>query len=137
MANELGIVHNAFPVSFTMHAENLAATATEDLIFDQSGAGFVVPTGYVFHPMLLHAEANTAVTAQTITFKVTDDGAEVSNGPEVLLTTAIQTASGVARIGAAPIAAGAVVGISATTPGSFTPTTADVDAVLSGVLVQA
>ena len=137
MANELGVVSNHYPVSFNVQATDIAANATEDLIFPLGGAGFIVPAGYVFHPILLSAESNAAITAQTMTFKVIDDGDEVANGPEVLLTTAIQAASGVARIGAAPIAAGAAVGVSVTTPTSYTPTTADVDAVLSGVLVQA
>jgi hypothetical protein len=111
MANELDY-DDGFPFSFTVSIANPAANATTALTQPQGNAGPVVPTGYKFHPLYLSGSSNADLTAGTATFKATDNGTAVSNGPEPQLADTVQQASAVARVGATPIAAGHIVGIS-------------------------
>lgn len=136
MANELNI-HEGLPVSIQMAIANPAASATTALTFAQAGVGFVVPTGYKFHPLCLSGESNADLTAGTATFKATDDGTVIANGPEPQLADTVQRAAAVARLGASPIAAGHRVGISVVTNAAYAPVTADLDATLLGVLLPA
>lgn len=136
MANELDPKFGA-AITLIFGKANIAANGTTDLTFANGGVGFKVPTGYKFHPVALHAETNADVTAGTGTFKVTDNGTELKNGPSVELSDEVQAASGVQRYGVEPIAAGHVVGVSVTASATYAPETGDVDAVLVGYLVPA
>lgn len=137
MGNELD---TKFGVSMSLQFffANPGAGATTDLTLAQGGTGFVVPAGYKFIPTVLCGVSNADLTAGTATFKVTDNGDELTNGPEAVLADTVQRASGVKSptVGAG-IAAGHVVGVSVTTNAGYLPTTADVDAVLVGYLVPA
>jgi hypothetical protein len=137
MANELEVLSQHPPISLAFSFLNPAQGATADGVFFSGGAGFVVPAGYKFHPIILHGESNADLTAGIATFKVTDDGTELVNGPEAGLADTVQAAVGVKEVGSQPIAAAAVVGVSITTDGSYAPATADLDAVLIGVLTPA
>ena len=138
MANELDYVDGVFPISVGFGLANVATNSTVDLALDgQGNTGYVVPTGYQAHPVALCAASNAALTTgQTLTFKVIDDGTELNNGPEAALTDSAQRATGVARVGVEPAAAGSVLGVSVTsnTTGAATH---DVDAVLSFILTAA
>jgi hypothetical protein len=87
--------------------------------------------------MLLSGGSNADLTAGTATFKVTDNDTEIVGGPEPVLSDTVQRASAVARAQVAPIAAGHEVGISVTTNGAYAPVTADLDALLAGMLLPA
>ena len=137
MANELDY-EKGFPVTIILAVANPAATATTNLTAAQGNlSGFVVPAGYKFHPMLLSGGSNADLTAGTATFKVTDNDTEIVGGPEPVLSDTVQRASAVARAQVAPIAAGHEVGISVTTNGAYAPVTADLDALLAGMLLPA
>lgn len=136
MANEL-TRDDGLSVTLAFAIANPAATATTDLTFAQGGAGFKVPTGYAFHPLCLHGESNADLTAGTATFKAIDNGTELGNGPEAALSDTVQAAVGVQRVGVNPIAAGHIVGVSVTTSAAYAPVTADLDAVLVGLLLPA
>lgn len=137
MANELSY-DQGIDVTLILAVANPGAGATVNLTAAQANlSGFVVPTGYKFHPILLSGGSNADLTAGTATFKVTDDDTEIAGGPEPQLSDTVQRASAVARVGASPIAAGHQVGVSITTSGAYAPTTADLDAVLVGKLLPA
>lgn len=136
MSNELDYEHG-LPITLQFGAANVSADGVTDLTFPNGGAGFIVPAGYKFHAVALHAESNADLTGGTATFAVIADGAELANGPTAALADTVQSAVGVKRVGAEPIAAGAVVAVSATTSAAFAPTTADVDAVLIGIMTPA
>lgn len=137
MANELDIVDSAFPVSVQFIGTNVALSSTVDLTLDQSGPGWVVPSGYVAHAVMLAASASADLTTgASVTFKAVDDGTELVNGPQAALDGDTQSAAGVQRIGVEPMAAGSVVTVSATTNSTGTSDT-DYDAVLSMVLTPA
>lgn len=139
MANELEIIHNAFPITLQLVISNVGAGATP-VDGSLAGAvaaktGWVVPAGYIFHPMYIDVLSNDARTAGSNTIKVTGDGTEIGAGPDATLDATNTTADrGVATLGASPMAAGVIVGVSSTGDGSFAPTTADADVILSGVL---
>lgn len=128
---------SGLPVTFEVSTANPAAGATVDLTLPQGGAGFVVPAGYVAHPVLISATSNADLTAGTATFRVIDDGAELANGPAAILSDTVQRAAGTARVGAAPIAAGSIVSASVVTDAGYLPTTADLDAVVTLILLPA
>lgn len=137
MANELDY-DDGLSVTLIFALANPGATATTNMLAAQGNlSGFVVPTGYKFHPVLLSGGSNADLTAGTATYKVTDNDTEVSNGPEPALSDTVQRASAAARVGVTPIAAGHEVGVSITTNGAYAPTTADHDAVLVGLLLPA
>jgi hypothetical protein len=136
MANELDY-DDGLPVTLIFALANPGASATTDLALAQGGTGFVVPTGYEFHAMCLCGMSNADLTGGTAIFKVIDNGTEQTNGPTATLSDTVQRASGVQRAQVEPIAAGHVVGVSVTTDGSYAPTTADLDAVLIGILQPA
>jgi len=137
MANELEFPHG-LPITLTLALANPAAnTANQDLLLAQGGAGFVVPTGYEFHPVLLSVSSNADLTAGTATFKVVDNGTELTNSVDVELSDTVQKAADLIRAGVQPIAAGHVVGVSVTTDAAYLPVTADVDAILVGYLLPA
>jgi hypothetical protein len=124
-------------ISFALQfaAANSAANTTTALTFVQGGDGFIVPAGYKFHPLCLSVTSNADLTAGTATARVRSDGTAIVNGPEVVLADTVQRASAVARVGAAPIGAGKRVDVAVTTTADYAPTTADIDAVLVGVLL--
>lgn len=137
MGNE---IDTKFGVSMSLQFSipNAGAGATTDLAFGQGGTGFVVPVGLKFIPVVLCGTSNADLTAGTATFKVIDNGTELTNGPEAGLADTVQSASGVKSPGVgAGIVAGHVVGVSVTTNAGYLPTTADLDAVLIGYLVPA
>lgn len=138
MANELDAKFG-LPITLQFEAANPAANGTADMVFGDSGGagGFVVPTGYAFHPVLLSVDSNADLTAGTLVGKVIDNGTELTAGPEAALSDTVQRAAGVARVGIGGIAAGHVVGVSVTTNAAYAPVTADLVAVLVGFLVPA
>jgi hypothetical protein len=138
MANELEIADSHPPISVIFSIVNAAASSTVDGTLAQGTAGFVVPTGYEFHALALSSYINDSITAGLLTIKVTDDGTELVNGPEIAMTSAADFGAGVKQLGAQPIAAGSVVGVSGTGDASLAPDgTADLDVVLLGALVPA
>lgn len=137
MANELSR-DDGIAVTIALSLANPGANATTNLTAPQANlSGFVVPAGYKFHAVLLSGGSNADLTAGTATFKVTDNDTEIVGGPEPQLADTVQRASAVARVGASPIAAGHEVGISITTSSGYLPVTADLDAVLVGLLLPA
>jgi hypothetical protein len=138
MANELEY-DAGVDVTLPFTGANVQVSATQNLtlVTAQGADGFKVPTGYKFHPLAVHAESNADLTAGTGTFKVTDNTVAIANGPEPVLNDTVQVAVAVARVGASPIAAGKIVGLSIVADASFAPTTADVDAILIGKLLPA
>lgn len=136
MANELTFPHG-MPVTLQFEAANPNAGATTDFVQGQGNTGFVVPAGYAFHAVCVSAASNADLTAGTATIKVTDSGDELTSGPTAVLSDTVQRASGVMRVGAQPIAAGHIVGVSVTTDAGYLPITADLDAVLVGILLPA
>jgi hypothetical protein len=137
MANELSR-DDGLSITLQFNLANPGAAATTNMVPGQNNlSGFVVPTGYVFHPVLLSGGSNADLTAGTATYKATDNDTELTNGPAPALADTVQRASAVARVGASPIAAGHEVGVSITTDASYAPTTADHDAVLVGLLLPA
>lgn len=137
MANELDYIKNGFPVTVHFIGTNVALSTTAALTLPDTGAGYVIPTGYVGHAVVLSASASAALTAgATGTFAVTDDGTALGAGPAPVVSNSARSAAAVARVGAQPIAAGSVVAVSVTTNSTGTSAT-DYDAVLSLVLTPA
>lgn len=136
MANELAYDFG-LPVTLQASLANPLADAVTDCALPQGNAGFVVPTGYKFHALMISVMSNADLTAGTLTAKVTADGTELAAGPQAELSDTVQKAAGVQRVGADPVAAGKVIGISVTTNAGYLPVTADIDAVLTGVLLPA
>lgn len=138
MANELLFMGSAgFPVSFQVAIANPAANATTAATAAQGGAGLVVPTGYEFHPLLISVTSNADLTAGSLIAKVTDNGTALANGPIATLSDLVQVAAGVQRAQVEPIAAGHKVGASVVTDAGYLPVTADIDVLVSGVLLPA
>jgi hypothetical protein len=136
MANEL-TYSDGLPVTLHFTGANIVENATTGLTFTNGGAGLKVPTGYAFHPIMLHGESNADVSAGTAIFKVTANTTAGVNTPTATLSDLIQVAVGVQRPGVEPIAAGKIVGVSVVADANFAPNTADMDAVLVGVLLPA
>jgi hypothetical protein len=136
MTSRLGI-ETGVPVTLHFVFQDAVANATNVMTLPGGGAGFKVPTGYQFHPVCLHAESDTALTAGTITFKVRADGTALTDSPTAVLTTAIQAAVGVEEIHTEPVDQGGVVSVQAAASSGLTPGTCGLDAVLTGVLVPA
>lgn len=136
MANELSR-EDGLPITLDFGLANVTPNATTALTFAQGGAGFKVPPGYAFHAICLHGESNADLTAGTATFKVRADGTALANGPTAALSDTVQAAVGVKRVGVEPVAAGSIVGVAITADANFAPNTADVDAVLVGLLLPA
>lgn len=138
MAGELAFNGNeGFPISFQVAITNPAASATTAATAAQGGPGFVVPAGYKFHPMLISIASNADLSAGTLTAKVTDNGTVLANGPTAVLSDPTQYASGLQRAQVEPIAAGRRVGASVVADASYAPVTADIDILVSGVLLPA
>lgn len=128
-------------IDVTLHftKANVAENATTDLLWAGAGAGagFKVPAGYKFHPILLQGELNANPSDGTATFKVIANSTELTNGPIANCTVNTQVAVAVARVGVEPIAAGNIVAVSVTTTANFAANTIDHDAVLIGKLLPA
>ena len=128
MANELAFHGNeGFPISLIFALANPAAAATTAMLLAQANTGFVVPTGYKFCPMVLNGNSNADLTA----------GTAIASGPEPALADTVQRATALARAQASPIAAGHIVGVSVVTDAGYLPVTADLDAILAGLLLPA
>lgn len=138
MANELEFP-DGFPVTLEFRIDDVQAGGiTDGKLASNLTTGFVVPSGHEFHPVCVSVYSNAARTGGTATVKVTDNGTELTGGPEATIDgTNTQKATGVQRVGPEPIAAGHVVGVSATGDASWAPTTADFDVVLLGFLLPA
>ena len=142
MANELSRDDGN---SVTLHfmKANLAAAgaATIDMTLAQAGTGYAVPAGYKFHPVLLAVTfVGTLDAGATVIAKVIDDGTELVHGPVAQIDQADSDThnTGVARVGAQPIIAGHVVGVSLTVDADYdTTATIDWDAMLVGLLLPA
>jgi len=138
MANELNFMGPAgYPVSFQVAIANPGAGATTAATAAQGGAGLVVPAGYEFHPLLISVTSNADLTAGSLIAKVTDNGTVLANGPIATLSDLVQVAAGVQRAQVEPIAAGHKVGASVVTDAGYLPVTADIDVLVSGVLLPA
>ena len=140
MANELLNTNMAIPVSFAFKVENVTTDGTPvdgTLASAQGSDGLLVPTGYTFHPVMIFAESNAAVSAGGINVYACDDGTELLNGPTVALASGTQAATGVARHGATSMAAASVIGVSGTSTGALDAATKDLDVVLTGVFLPA
>lgn len=128
--NELDYMHGV-DVTLTLSAANVAAaSAGTALTLPQGGTGLVVPAGYEAHAILLSASSNVDLTAGTATFRITNNGTINTKGPTVVLSDLVQRGAGVAYVGAAPVAAGRVIGVSVVTNADYAPVTADLDVVL-------
>lgn len=136
MANELATKFGEL-VTLQFILANVPKNATTDMTLPGGNAGFLVPTGYAFHPMFLQISSNADITAGTVTGKVIDDGTELAKGPAPVLSDEVQKACAVVTFGREPIASGSVVGVSVTASSDLAPETADFDAILMGYLVPA
>jgi len=136
MANEL-TYPDGLPVTLQFGGANVAENATTALTFVNGGLGLKVPTGYKFHPLLLHGEGNADLSGGTAIFKVTANTVASINGPTATLSDTVQVAVGVQRPGAEPITAGKIVGVSVVADVNYAANTIDLDAVLVGVLLPA
>lgn len=135
MANEL-LYEHGLSITVPVIATDVVQDATTDMTLPNGNTGLVVPSGYTFHPLLLTAALSADITAGSALFTVIADGTELTSGPTVTLSDAVQRAAGVARAGADPIAAGSVVSVSITASADMAPTgSSEADAVLSGVLL--
>lgn len=137
MANELAYEHGV-SLALQMGLANPAANAAAKLTFANGGSGFKVPTGYKFHALALHAEANAALSAGTAVIAVTDNNTALLNSAlAVTLDANTQTGSAVMRVGQQPIVAGHVVGAKITADANYSANTVDHDVVIVGVLLPA
>ncbi len=135
MAGELNAAPYGMPISFALTIANPAANATTVLVTPaQAAVGYVVPAGYVFHPMGIMAAANAALGAGTATFNVTGGAVAIAGGPTAQLAVGTQQASGIARFGAAPQAAGTVISGNIVTSAAYAANTVDHDVVIFGML---
>lgn len=137
MANELSLIPEGFPVSLNFGLSNAAANTANVLLLKGENTGFVVPTGYKFQPLSILAMSNADLTAGNAAFAVTDNGTVLKNGPTATLSDTVQKKDGQNPVGTEPIAAGHLVGVKATTDAGYLPITADLDAVLLGILTPA
>jgi hypothetical protein len=122
------------PVTLSLRFQDVQADTTNLLTLQNGGAGLKVPTGYKFHALLLHAESDTTITGQSIVVTAAADGAAL-NGPTVTLTSATKVASGTQHAFVESVAAGSIISAVAVTPAGFTPTTAGLEVILSGLLI--
>jgi hypothetical protein len=141
MANELDYP-KGLPITLQFIKANLGTgAATTDMTLGQLGTGFIVPTGYKFHPVMLSLTfVGTLDADATVVARVIDNGTELATGPVATINQAESDThdTGVARVGAQPIAAGHVVGVSLTTDADYdTTSTIDWDAILVGYLLPA
>jgi hypothetical protein len=126
MANEL------IGAKLTLHFQmaNISENAATVLQMPSGlNTGFLVPTGYVAHAMLISGMSNADLTAGTIDFAITDDGTAIAGGPVCSLSDTVQQAAGVKARGAQPIAAGHKLGVTVTAA-SHAPNTLDIDAIV-------
>lgn len=142
MANELSYDIGGLDVTLQFISANLATgAATVDMTLGQAGTGFKVPAGYTFHPLCLSVTFTGTLDADsTVIARVIDDGTELTNGPTATVNQAdtVTHVAAVAGVGAAPIAAGSVVGVSLTKDADYDTTgTIDWDAILIGKLLPA
>lgn len=137
MANEFDRPEHLITLVFNI--QNVGAGATPvDGVLGVAKTGYVVPAGYSFVPVYLDALSNAARTAGTNVIQITDNGTEIKNGPDATLDATNTTADrGLVTGTPVTIAAGHIVGVSATGDGSFAPTTADADVVVQGYLIPA
>jgi hypothetical protein len=127
MGNEL------LGAQLTLHFQmaDINHNATTVLQMPSGGnTGFLVPTGYTAHAMLISAMSNTDLTAGTATFVITDDGTAIDNGPTCVLSDLVQEASGVKARGAHPVPAGSKLGVSIIANAAMEPETAHMDAIV-------
>ena len=141
-AGDLRNVAERDGLTITLHFNkaNVLENASTAMVISggQAADDWTVPTGYVFKPLLLEGESNADLTAGTLTFKVTSNGTAISGGPEPALSDTVQRAQAVARATqCAGVAAGNLVGIKAVADVNYAPNTADLDALLIGLLLPA
>jgi len=117
--------------------QDAVASATNIMTPPGGGAGFKVPSGYKFHPVCLHGESDTDLTAGTITFKIFVDGVVANAYPSVVLSDTVQAASSTQELHTEPVNQGSVVSVRATANSGLTPSTCSLDAILVGVLLPA
>jgi len=125
------------PITLHFGAQNVAANADTHLIMPNGGAGLKVPSGYNFHPMLLHGEANANPGAGNATFKVTANAVAVTVGPTVAIAAGTQVGSTTQRPNVGSIAAGKIVGVDIVADANFAANTIDMDVILVGILLPA
>jgi hypothetical protein len=141
MANELDY-DDGLAITLQFISANLATGAgIVDMTLAQGGTGFVVPTGYKFHALyLMVTKTGTLDADAAVVATVIDNGTELVNGPTATVTHTpdVARAAGIARVGAQPISADHVVGVSLTKDADYDTTdTIDWDAVLTGILLPA
>lgn len=136
MAGNLSYEHG-LPVTLHFTKANVAENATTNLTLASGSAGPIVPTGYAFHAIYLYAASNADLTAGVAVFNVTANTTALSNGPTVTLADTVQAAYDTERVGAEPLTAAKIIGVNIVADANFAPNTADVDAVLVGVFLQA
>lgn len=130
-------------VTIPFYVANVAQNATTKCLVNalatQTTGGYIVPAGCKFVPIALSVQGNAACDTASATWKVTDDGTAVANGPEATIDTTNTTKIGATgRPGAVSIAAGHIVGVSVVAAATFNPTgTTDYDVHLVGVLLPA
>jgi hypothetical protein len=125
------------PITLHFGLANATGNATQALTLAQGGAGFVVPTGYKFHPLLLQVGANEAVTAGSAVAYLSLNTTSQTTMPHVTLSDSVQRAQDTGRVGQTPFTAGQIVAINFVQDANFAPNTADIDAILAGVLLPA
>jgi len=137
MANEFNRPEQLMTLQFTIANVGAGTTPVDGVLAGSNGkTGYVVPTGYAFEPVYIDVKYNADRTAGSSVVKVTSSGTELANGPTATIDDDPVNANQGLAVRSDRVAAGAIVGVSATGDGSFAPTTADADVVLQGYLIQ-
>ena len=125
-----------FPVTLQLSKANPAADGDSVLSLPQ-GNGFVVPAGYTFRPLYLVVKSNADLSAGTATFKLAVDGTAVIGYHTCILSHGVQSQQTAFYRKQTQIAAGGEITVIMTADAAYLPVTADIDAVLFGVLEHA
>lgn len=134
MANEL-MRDDGIAVTLQFGVANKEPNTTSNLTLQQGYTGFLVPTGYKFHAVYLGGSTGANLSAGSGVFNVTNNGTALANGPTVTLNATVEQSHDVERVGVEPIPAGNFVGVNFVADANFAPNTADLDAVLIGLLL--
>lgn len=124
------------PLTLQFGSTDVVANATTDCVLTHGSSGFEIPSGYDFYPTIMSISASEALTAGTITGKVTSNGTAITSGPEPALSTSDQYNA--TEITPSPsVAASARVGCEIVASSGLTPATIDIDIMIVGILLPA
>lgn len=125
-----------FPVTLQLSKANPSAEGDSVLTLAQ-GNGFVVPEGYTFRPLYLVVKSNVDLSAGAATFKLASDGTAITGYHTCILSHGVQFKQTAFYRKQTQIPAGSEITVIMTADAAYLPVTADMDAVLFGVLEPA